>query len=130
MKADELRIGNYLKGLQGDILEIEQIKKDCDNYIGYAVYFSNKDSSSLIHDLELQPIPLTEEWLLKFGFEFFKHHYLGYDIFKKDNLLIAMMIVNVIFIDDYDTALAEIKHVHQLQNLYFALTGEELILKK
>ena len=43
MEAKELRIGNYLKGLQGDILEIEQIKKDCDNYIGYAVYFTNKD---------------------------------------------------------------------------------------
>lgn len=27
------------------------------------------------------------------------------------------------------TFAAEIKHVHQLQNLYFALTGEELTLK-
>jgi hypothetical protein len=32
--------------------------------------------------------------------------------------------------DESIVTLKSIKHVHQLQNLYFALTGEELTLKQ
>ena len=98
MDSKELRIGNYVyfKGVEVDVFSIEKNPIDWERVNGVRCE-ENYVSA-------IKPIPLTEEWLLKFGFEFFKHHYLGYDIFKKDNLLIAMMIVNVIFIDDYDTA--------------------------
>ena len=66
MKANELRIGNYLiykeeihkvRGL--DIshgLVIEPIKIPHEGY-------------PCVHSDTIKPIPLTEEWLLKFGFE-------------------------------------------------------------
>ena len=71
------------------------------------------------------PIPLTEEWLIKFGFE-------------ESEVFVKVFLLNQIPIG-YGYAYRkgwqimpegiEIKHVHQLQNLYFALTGEELTIK-
>ena len=70
---------------------------------------------------QCDPIPLTEEWLIKFGFIKVWNNYrlkpLGYLI---DNRLITVG----------SNYLRHIKYVHQLQNLYFALTGEELQLKE
>ena len=65
---------------------------------------------------ELKPILLTEEWLLKFGFSIFKNMYFikGMQIWKCNDLFLCNK--NGIYI----------KYVHQLQNLYFALTGKEL----
>ena len=97
-----------------------------------------------IHSIELQmciddfnfredffiPIPLTDEWLLKFGFKYVE----SYDNYK---VKAGDYWNSVKFYegewcynnDDSDSGcyfLTTIKYVHQLQNLYFALTGEEL----
>lgn len=70
---------------------------------------------------DYRPIPITEEWLLKFGFE-------------KDNDYGFWTSPNPKFIVDENFVLCDIditvavKHVHQLQNLYYALTGKELCL--
>ena len=67
-------------------------------------------------------IPLSEEWLLKFGFEQRE----GWDdteyFFKK-----GIEIYTDLLGFNYDGF--NIKHVHQLQNLYFALTNEDLKIK-
>ena len=80
-----------------------------------------------------EPIPLTEEWLLKFGFDFsIDTWYLkGVAIWKteccdaKGNEEIGF------FYELRDVGMMDmhVKYVHQLQNLYFALTGEELKIK-
>lgn len=69
-----------------------------------------------------EPIPLTEEWLLKLGFN------------KEECFYILK---GVCLEDEYDGRYrldgqsdCFIKHVHQLQNLYFALTSVELEVKK
>lgn len=69
----------------------------------------------------LQPIPLTEEWLVKFGFEKKR----GWDDspFYKKNDVDIYIVSDKSFTNELDVP---IKHVHQLQNLYYALTGEEL----
>jgi hypothetical protein len=122
MKAEELRIGNYYNK-NG---EIEQITP---NDI-IEVWESER--------IWCKPIPLTEEWLLKFGFEkrskekefFIEHFYiLGYTVvnrsqWKKDMSLEGFGINQC---DNYIPV--DLKHVHQLQNLYFALTNEELTIK-
>lgn len=59
-------------------------------------------------------IPITEEWLLNFGFKkgvrgWFK----TYGRNQKFNLYMYRSLFN---------------YVHHLQNIYFALTGEELVL--
>jgi hypothetical protein len=89
-----------------------------------------------------EPIPLTEEWLLKLGFE--KGETFDYGIslkhvpmFSKNNIFILLSEnVYSYFVRIYDGGtsedndkVAEIHFVHQLQNLYFALTGEELMVK-
>jgi hypothetical protein len=71
---------------------------------------------------DYQPIPLTEEWLLKFGFEVYEFNHKENQYGFKDRLIV----IRDGFFCDYGSSVI-IKHVHQLQNLYFALTGTELI---
>jgi hypothetical protein len=122
MKANELRIGNLveksLKSGQGRKL-IDKI--GCQDIVRL---FENTGS------FNYEPIPLTEEWLLKFRFERSNRIDLGelkpcYAIFS-----LAVMIRHNSFFIDWIGGNTEIKHVHQLQNLYFALTGEELTISK
>jgi len=72
-----------------------------------------------------KPTLVTEEWLQKLGFEW-KNQGL-----RKDNICIrqfgfgfSIFMSNEAFNFNID-----LKHVHQLQNLYFALTGKELKLE-
>ena len=105
MKVQELRIGNYLE--RDVFLRHVVVKIDARNI--FDIWKETK---------EYQPILLTEERLLKFGFE------------KKGTNAIFWTLNNVDvwelnggFANDLDLP---IQYVHQLQNLYFALTGEEL----
>lgn len=76
-------------------------------------------------------IPLTPEWLERFGLTynqnvdiyFLNHHgfHLSYDEQAED--------WNVMPRVDDPLVIAYVKYVHQLQNLYFALTGQELEIK-
>jgi hypothetical protein len=81
-----------------------------------------------------KPIPLTEEWLLKLGFK-----QCGYEMlsWKHETLLPSFDLGGINWADfdepDYQfltykvgDEILRIDYVHQLQNLYFALTGEEL----
>jgi len=79
---------------------------------------------------EFEYIPLTEEWLMRFGFEYFKDN----DSFQYDNELGFTIWGRLsegfyLHVQDVDCG-QSIHFVHQLQNLYFALTGEELQLKE
>lgn len=121
MKANELRIGNLIL-VDGEISEITGIKKS-------TVFFS--DGFQMFIAGGIEPIPLTEEWLQDFEF-----HYEGeFSIFgssytkggieltyAKATDGIVILCKNVIGMNLF------IDHVHQLQNLYFALTGEELTI--
>lgn len=123
MNANELRIGNWIFDSEDapHYFQIEEIKIVSDNL--HAVYRNGSTTCA-----EPQPIPLTEEILLKCGFEensagdyVLNDFLLGY-ITEDDNIqyehtnpLMKWGIINVLY-------------VHQLQNLYFALTGEELII--
>jgi hypothetical protein len=77
---------------------------------------------------DCEPIPLTEEWLKRFGFEKtiaddVNHHF---DYYTDEKISAGNLWEHDKgFCHDYDMG-GEIKHVHQLQNLYHALTGEEL----
>lgn len=67
----------------------------------------------------VSPIPLTEEWLIKLGFG--KQN--GYP-FEMLNGYIKIR--NGIYFFKYYQLEIELNYVHQLQNLYFALTSKEL----
>lgn len=79
----------------------------------------------------LQGIPLTEEWLLKFGFEemeFENCFSINYAPFEFKVELLPKEDFIIFKNRNENTHHAQCKYVHQLQNLYFALTGEELTI--
>jgi hypothetical protein len=113
MDARELRIGNYV---QGDF-------KKC-------IEVTNKIMNAKIEldNQWLKPIPITKEWLLKFGFV---QQYWGVFLttyYRKGNILYSLSDGNVELYKP-NICLTQLKYVHQLQNLFFALTGEELTFK-
>lgn len=94
---------------------------------------------------DIQPIPLTEEWLVKFGFDKHTKDYTGFPTFynKKGTIALKDEGVNGIYLYRVQKVfekgkwrgaenhfyVCEIEHVHHLQNLILDLTGEELKLK-
>ena len=119
MKASELRVGNLVyETINRSNEEIVKITSLSDNVIAWSPYRNTG------HHNHIEPIPLTEEWLLKFGFvsnpyedryELRREYHIYIEIDKTKGF-------TEIWCEKYPI----IKHVHQLQNLYFALTGEEL----
>lgn len=111
IQTNELRIGNWVdwngeKGIINQILEYEVVFK-C-------------GEDTLISDLK--PIELTEEILLKCGFV--RDGNTGYYTCEKVGFTI-----NLSGTIGYRACIwsnKHINHLHQLQNLYFALTGKEL----
>lgn len=142
MKAHELRIGNLLNYQTAD--------KD----FFLVTRIDWQDLKSISKDekagnISYSPIPLTEEWLLKFGFtsegegcegwldlkneiennKVQLRTWINFEYFQEDNGTAFFMLENYDG-DDHTTIIPrKFKYVHQLQNLYFALTGEELTIK-
>lgn len=119
LRVNELRIGNHIR-YRNEIIEVQ---------------------ATDILSAELSPsdfsfIPITEEWLLKFGFiknDWYngKHFVLN----KYCSIIIEKSGYDkgVWYLGDKSDAychrLKKIQFIHELQNLYFALTGEELLIK-
>lgn len=121
MEAKDLRIGSYVMDSE---INGDDIKTVC------AVYSNSitVHDDTTIYNHELRGIPLTEEWLLKFGFK----KYGKTTLFKKSNVTLNSMDIGHNRGDGFTlnyTPFVKVQHVHQLQNLYFALTGLELIYK-
>jgi len=129
MTANELRIGNWVNCTGIDIDTEEEFSMDCEvvsipnkleaDYM-FDVDFPSEDNSSV------EPIPLTDKWLVKFGFDvdnkMDEDRTLVYELNAK-GFSIEFEHGNDCFLECIGV---DILYVHQLQNLYFALTGEEL----
>jgi hypothetical protein len=122
MKAKELRIGNHFKN-NGVIVTIDARS-----------IFDIWDDKGL---KDYQPILLTEEWLVKFGFDMDDSGGLYKDIMSIDTNNRVLFLYwdephdEVWLLDeDHHYEICSVQKVHQLQNLYFALTGEELEMKQ
>jgi hypothetical protein len=109
MKPNELRIGNYIylsdKEKVWEILDGHEIDECYENPYTKSIY-------------------LTEEWLLKLGFQSNPYQ----DRYEKGVLHIECDKTKgylQLWCEQLPQAIF-IKYVHQLQNLYFALTGQEL----
>lgn len=115
MEARELRLENYVY-LDSRV----SIVKGIDHRGGIKLKNDFSTFQTSIHNIS--PIPLTEQWLLDFGF--IKTHR---GKFQKDELTYDIYVGDGLYM--YGVAI-EIKHVHQLQNLFHALVGEELTLNQ
>ena len=114
IKSKDLRIGNYVKS--GDLIVcVDWINR---HYIkGGATNENDGYLDTRIPTKLVQPIKLTKDWLIKFGFVKEECFYYKNGVAIEDDFTLEG------FGD------VELKYVHQLQNLYFALTGEELVVK-
>jgi len=129
MKVSELRIGNLLrdKVTKTELRVTKLTEQDIVTYVIDRSMFPLQDGWGI------EPIPLTEEWLLKFGFEMINSSPINYKIYRlKDISFNVIKDSNIKLYDKivYSEQYRYIESVHQLQNLYFALTGEELIFKQ
>lgn len=116
MNASELRIGNVVGTFDsGGYGKLTPMVINGGNIIDRAK--------------EWYELPLTEEWLVRFGFKedgngfhLEDRYSLSFSITKEREFLPC-------FNDRVLHSELKVKHVHQLQNLYFALTGKELECK-
>lgn len=123
MKVKELRVGNYVHN------NVESFALEAKDLI-FLLAFDNEHYA--------QPIPLTEEWFDKLGF--IKHEKTLWELpefirekCKPDNGLKASAFFynNREDIKSYMDCQTRrtVQYVHQLQNLVFALTDEELEMR-
>jgi len=110
-------VGNYVDWHNGDIRKISADELHCINSGG-----------------DCNPIELNENWLIKFGFVNRRKWFVAFAhgvLFEfEDDMSIALYDNECGLGLGYLTPnIRETKYVHQLQNLYFAITGEELEIK-
>jgi hypothetical protein len=126
LKPNELRIGNWVhhklnwshRNDQNALKEFD-FQIDERDFHGYC-------ECTLLFESDLEPILINEDWLLKIGF--IKTD-LGYEI----NTFVLKFICwneTQYFYGSITDIIVEIHYIHQLQNLYFAITGKELTLKQ
>lgn len=132
MTATDLRIGNFVWDDYSGEMIVANIWAERYPEVLVDVRKSNNLPCGRYDIDSIKPIPLTEEWLLKFGFDktiersystgqeveyfVYKMHDLTYNAIQDTWWLRGVM-------NHYPI------YVHQLQNLVHSLTGEELTIK-
>ena len=117
MESKEVRIGNLFKDkYSSKIIKVNGITEN-------DIYFSG----NFTKEWQAVPIEITEEWLLKFGF---KVDY-GCIILSTNRGVITIEedLAEISSVITHNGFMAPCRYVHELQNLYFALTGKELEIK-
>lgn len=130
IKTNELRIGNFVSINNGFEMIVHSIFQNDTVYLDFIPPLINEADVWEEDYKDLIAIPLTEELLLKFGFERVFTNDFWYQIRIGDKRLLVSTLGNV-EIEKWDRTMINFssicKYVHQLQNLYFALTGSELV---
>jgi hypothetical protein len=132
MNTNELMIGNLCQDkISGALLKVTGLKE---NDISF--YVIDRNLFPLQPGWQAEPIPLTEEWLLKFGFEKVNNELTNIAplnlpcTFNLPNTPFSFCQGKLILTTSTGDFCVNTEYVHQLQNLYFTLTGEELKLKE
>lgn len=137
MKPTELRLGNLLRDkLTGAILKVTEIREN-----GFDTSVIDRGLFPLPNGWEAKPILLNYDWLIKLRFKPFRDEkwiiaqlkgvYIqkySYDDIKKRPCKIRKFQIAVAC-DDYSSNGFTFQYVHELQNLYYALTKKELVIK-
>ena len=127
MKANQLRVGNLVQ---------------VNNETGEVLWFDHEGAvcqtldEKCQCDMNIEPIEITAEWLLKLGFKYNKLQFCSNKIIVHQYKIKGICLsIDERKVNKHEYSffgnnfIRTVKHVHQLQNLYFALTGEELKLK-
>lgn len=123
MKAKILRIGNFVKNRENKVIRIDFMEYQENGYstkFGQRMFLGEEEVHPMTEYTDYaNPIILDEKWLSDFGFN------------KKEDSE-GWHKENVVFYKGFITDMQrhKLKYVHELQNLFFALTGNELELKQ
>lgn len=118
MEATEFRLGNLIYSKEVDLQNSceKKVEVPVDLYILQELINGNKSG-------KYSPIPTSAQFLLDHGFI---KHFRHFNYTKKD-LRITLTIKNEwVCPDALPSDWVYLPYVHQVQNLYFALKGEEL----
>jgi hypothetical protein len=125
----ELRLGNliWLKmKLSNKIITVTKIEKEF-------IEWEQKEMPIFDHADQFKPIPLTGDWLHSLGgiFDECGAVYIQHPIQAHLRFYLCRDFIQLTYgceapISNYE----HIKNVHELQNLFWVVTGKELILKK
>ena len=123
MNTTDLRIGNLIYNdytkCNGEIMGIF-------SYEEVWIQYPNESITSRGTIFACHGIPITEEWLVKFGFK--------YRCIEIDSQVIEINKSNFFYLFGVDSVTSGdcfngvCEYVHQLQNLYYALTQTELTI--
>lgn len=123
MKPQDLRIGNLLiDSLTHSLLKVSDISET-----GFTTIVIDRSKFPLPDGWSAMPVLLTEEWLLKCGY--FKREGVDYVLNVMALKMISRFQSNICYSELGGIYLGDhVKYVHQLQNLYKWVTGNELII--
>ena len=123
IKENDLRLNNLVKW-NGLVQKITAIA------FGNCLLDKHPTADYPVELIDIDSVPLNEKILLNCGFKKRKSVF-GYWIYE------IMFRHNVLSVDEVDSGLcyfyignthiAQTRYVHELQNLYFSITGEELV---
>ena len=145
--AHELRLGNWVNDLNGKHCRIESIDND-----GCDVYFLEHDTLAYLPIKNINPIPLTPEILDKCGFEFYDFLVDDFEddendfIYKAWRKFISDWVYYTVNLEPNEInfkfgisrnitssphnengfSWAKCQYLHNLQNIFFSLEGEEI----
>jgi hypothetical protein len=142
MKVTELRIGNYINGIvdEGDnetplaLCVVSTL--DSIDMAEWPIICTSDVNAEWFDGFK--PIKITAEWLLKFGIKRINNSMFRFGAITfqathiddggglSERLLSTRKAFKICLAGKF---ICNIEHIHQLQNLYFALTGEELEIK-
>ena len=124
MDAKTLRLGNIVRSKTNGIGKVEQVGSSINsNYVEGRSIDGNYWENSFL------PVEITPKWLIDFGFTP-KTKLSGHNGFYLDGwYLIKEKDIYQFIPAGSSQIMKEIKYLHELQNLFFAITGRELELK-
>lgn len=149
LRASELRVGNKFKSCFGNVQTVLSIIDNTDkgrikvcadcpddvphfkseqHRLMYSHLILCEENGNQYKPCEIEGEPLTEEWLVRFGW--FKEGNIGVYYHKDFNYQIFASPDNKYFLLVATNKNIELKYVHKLQNLIFANTDKEMILIK
>ena len=118
MNSKELRIGNLVE-YDDEVVTVTGVTEENP--------FVNTITPDYLDYEEITPIPIKEEWLLKFGFKKPAHVWIGTKFWmSRGGTYDRDFYLWHCALNKNNAGLCDIRYVHQLQNLYFALTNKEL----
>jgi len=127
---DELMRGNLVTGVYDDGETEQRILCTVTGYDPYEFGIYVEAEEDIERYDYFEPIPITEDWLIKLGFDYYPENQsyqldtnLGFKLWGRDG------IINIY--SEYSEQIGnDMLFIHQLQNLYRALTQQRLNIKK